>query len=192
MEWIWTTDVRILYWLQRFAGPHMNTFIIWFTWGINCFLFWLCLAAAGLWRKRSRWLTITIVMAVFLALLIGDLTLKPVVMRLRPYMVLPEAPLLTALPYPVSYSFPSGHSFFFFAGATVIYHYRHRLGLAAYVFAGVVAFSRMYLFMHFPSDVLAGAVLGIGAGLAACRLCSYMRVYSPAVKTTLGNIYRKL
>ena len=54
MEWIFSTDVRVLFWLHRLAGPHMNSFITLFTTGINCLWLWLGLAAAGLWNRRSR------------------------------------------------------------------------------------------------------------------------------------------
>ena len=120
-------------------------------------------------------MTLTIIVAVIIAIFIGDVVLKHAVMRLRPYIVIEGAPVVEALKYPVSYSFPSGHSFFFFAGATVLYCYRHRLGILAYGLAAVVAFSRMYLFMHFPSDVLAGAILGVGVGYGAYRICQFVR-----------------
>lgn len=175
MEWILSTDVHVLFWLHRLAGPHMNSFITLFTTGINCLWLWLGLAAAGLWNRRSRWITLTIIVAVIAAVFIGDVVLKHVVMRIRPYIVIEGAPVVEALKYPVSYSFPSGHSFFFFAGATVIYCYRQCLGILAYGLAAVVAFSRMYLFMHFPSDVLAGAVLGVGVGYGAYRICQYAK-----------------
>ena len=171
MEWIMTADVRILFWLHGLAGPHMNTFITLLTTCINTIWLWLGLAAAGLWKRRSRWLTISVIVAVMLAIFVGDVALKHLVMRIRPYLVIPDAPTLAALKYPVSYSFPSGHSFFFFAGATVFARFNKRLGVITYTFAAVVAFSRMYLFMHYPSDVFAGAVLGIAVGNVSYVLC---------------------
>lgn len=154
MEWITTTDIHILFGLHRLAGPHMDAFITYFTTVINTLWLWAILAAAGLWKRRSRWVTLTIIVAVILAILVGDVAIKHFVMRIRPYLVIPGAPTLDTLKYPISYSFPSGHSFFFFAGATVLFRSCRRLGIAAYGLACVVAFSRMYLFMHFPSDVL--------------------------------------
>ena len=175
MEWITTTDIHILFGLHRLAGPHMDAFITYFTTVINTLWLWAILAAAGLWKRRSRWVTLTIIVAVILAILVGDVAIKHFVMRIRPYLVIPGAPTLDTLKYPISYSFPSGHSFFFFAGATVLFRSCRRPGIAAYGLACVVAFSRMYLFMHFPSDVLTGAVLGIIIGNIAWQICGYAK-----------------
>lgn len=127
MEWITTTDIHILFGLHHLAGPHMDMFMTWFTTMINTIWLWAILAAGGLWKRQSRWVTISIIVAVFLAILVGDVAIKHVVMRIRPYLVIPDAPTLATLKYPISYSFPSGHSFFFFAGATVLFRFRRRL-----------------------------------------------------------------
>ncbi len=71
---------------------------------------------------------------------------------------------------PQDYSFPSGHTMASFAAATVLWHWNRKAGLATYLLAGMIAFSRLYLFVHFPSDVLAGALLGCLVGIAAVRL----------------------
>ena len=65
------------------------------------------------------------------------------------------------------YSFPSGHTSASFAAATAIYAIDRRWGAAAYVLAALIGFSRLYLGVHFPTDVLAGAVVGILAAKAA-------------------------
>ncbi|WP_337510592.1 hypothetical protein [Megasphaera sp.] len=72
MEWITTTDIHILFGLHRLAGPHMDAFITYFTTVINTLGLWAILAAAGLWKRRSRWVTLTIIVAVILAILVGD------------------------------------------------------------------------------------------------------------------------
>lgn len=164
MAEITSLDIRILFFLHQLAGPHMDLFITGLTTVINCFWLWLIAAAVGIRIPSTRRLTLTVILAVAISIFVGDITLKHMVMRLRPYLVIPDAPTLSALTYPVTNSFPSGHSFFFFAGATVFFRFRRPLGLLAYLVAIVVAFSRMYLFMHFPSDVATGAILGIVIG----------------------------
>ena len=85
----------------------------------------------------------------------------------------PDVPLLTALEH--SYSFPSGHTFSSFAAATAIAIGNRRWAIAAMGTAALIGFSRVYLFMHYPSDVLGGALLGIAFGALAWkysgRLC---------------------
>lgn len=77
----------------------------------------------------------------------------------RPFMVLKEIQAL--LPNESGYSFPSGHSALTFAVATTVYLHHKRLGIYLYAFALVVAISRVYVGVHYPIDILAGALIGI-------------------------------
>ena len=83
----------------------------------------------------------------------------------RPCWLDPETPLLIAVPK--DFSFPSGHTLSSAIGATVLTGTDRRFGWAAIPLAVLMAFSRLYLYVHFPSDVLAGKVLGVGIGLMA-------------------------
>ena len=106
-------------------------------------------------------------------LLIGNGLLKNLVARPRPCWINTDISLLIAMPE--DYSFPSGHTLHCFIAATVLMHYDKRLGIPAFVLAMLVAFSRLYLYVHFPTDVLAGAVLGIGIGLLAVWVAEKIR-----------------
>ena len=66
---------------------------------------------------------------------------------------------------PKDYSFPSGHTQASFAAATALFTGNKKAGICAYVLAALIAFSRLYLYVHFPTDVLAGVVIGICCGL---------------------------
>ncbi len=66
---------------------------------------------------------------------------------------------------PSSFSFPSGHSTSSFLAATMIYGYNKKAGILAYVFAGIVAVSRVYLNVHYFTDVFIGMILGIFFGM---------------------------
>ena len=74
------------------------------------------------------------------------------------------------IPSPTDYSFPSGHTLASAIGVTVLTKTNRRFGWAAIPLAVVIAFSRLYLFVHFPSDILAGVVLGVAIGMAAYRV----------------------
>lgn len=73
---------------------------------------------------------------------------------------------------PQDYSFPSGHTLSSFIAATIIMHADKQIGIAAYVLASMIAFSRLYLYVHFPTDVIFGALLGIAIGLFVCMIFS--------------------
>lgn len=107
-----------------------------------------------------------------------NFVLKPLVARPRPCHTYLEQPLLVTRPS--DYSFPSGHTMSSFGAALIIYNADTMLGIVAFVFAFLMAFSRLYLFVHYPSDVLTGMVLGVSAAteplilvFAALTACVY-------------------
>jgi undecaprenyl-diphosphatase len=101
---------------------------------------------------------------------VGELLLKNLFARPRPCQIDQTFALLVSPP--TSFSFPSTHSGVSFGAATGIFLNHKKAGLAAYLLAALIAFSRMYLFLHFPTDVLAGAILGTVMGILAVRVCS--------------------
>ena len=72
------------------------------------------------------------------------------------------------------FSFPSGHTLVSFEAATALTVYHRKWGIAALVLAALIAYSRLYLFVHYPTDVLVGAVLGVGIALLACRATDWL------------------
>ena len=72
---------------------------------------------------------------------------------------------------PLDYSFPSGHSLSSFIAAVITLRYSRRAGVPALILAAVIAFSRLYLYVHFPTDVLAGILLGTAIGLGVWYFC---------------------
>ena len=95
--------------------------------------------------------------------LIAELTLKNIICRLRPCNVFTDFPMLIARP--TSYSFPSGHTSSSFAAALILTLRHKKVGWLAYIPAVLIAFSRIFLFVHYPTDVLAGILLGTLAAL---------------------------
>lgn len=112
------------------------------------------------WSNRG----LLVLLSLAFNMVICNLLLKPLVARTRPYDLLGYEILVRRLG---DYSFPSGHTSASFAAATAIYAIDRRWGAAAYVLAALIGFSRLYLGVHFPTDVLAGAVVGILAAKAA-------------------------
>ena len=97
--------------------------------------------------------------------LLGQIVLKHLVSRPRPCQIDQTFAMLVARPS--SSSFPSTHSAWAFGAATAIFMQHRKLGAAAYAVAALIAFSRMYMFLHFPTDVLFGTALGIALGVLA-------------------------
>lgn len=115
-------------------------------------------------------------------LLICNLILKNWIARPRPCWLNPGVELLVSMPK--DYSFPSGHTLHCFISAAVLMYYDKRLGIPAVVMAVLVAFSRLYLYVHFPSDVLAGAVIGTGIGLLSASAFARVRMRRKAKLAT--------
>lgn len=95
-------------------------------------------------------------------MLVGNVCLKNLIARPRPCWLDSSVRLLIA--DPTDYSFPSGHTLPSVIGATILTKTDRRFGYAAIPLAALIAFSRLYLYVHFPSDVLAAAVLGVMIG----------------------------
>lgn len=135
-------------------------------------LVWIALAVLLLYfGRKSGWRTQGLLMltAMLAGLLIGEIAMKNLVCRPRPFQEYPEYMLMLIVP-PSGYSFPSGHSCSSFAAAVVVFSRDKRFGTAALALAALIAFSRVFLFVHYPTDVLAGAALGVACGLATVKL----------------------
>jgi undecaprenyl-diphosphatase len=97
--------------------------------------------------------------ALLIGALIGEVGLKHLVCRPRPFIVNPD--VIPPITPPSGYSFPSGHSCSSFVAVTIMFVRDKRIGIPALVLGILIAFSRLYNYVHFPSDVLCGILLGI-------------------------------
>ena len=138
---------------------------------------WIAAAILFMLSKKYRTTGITVAIALILCALIGNCLIKPLAARPRPFDVIADVVLL--IPPPKDFSFPSGHTLSAFAAATVIFLNDRRWGSAALVLAFLIAFSRLYLYVHYPSDVFAGMVMGVGI--------AFLSVYIKKSSMTLLN-----
>lgn len=126
---------------------------------------WLLAACGLLCTKKYRKQGFLLLGGLAAGVLAGNVLLKNLIARPRPCWLDPSVPML--IPVPKDYSFPSGHTLSSAIGATILTGTDRRFGVAAIPLAVLIAFSRLYLYVHFPSDILGGALLGLGIGALA-------------------------
>lgn len=165
MQIITEIDLKILDLIQRyFTCGFMDTIMPVITFLGNAGLIWIAAAVICIAAKKYRKTGIGLACGLAGSGLICNLILKNLFARERPFSINETVTLLINAPQ--DYSFPSGHTTSSFAAAAVIMHNDKRLGTAAYILASLIAFSRLYLYVHYPSDVLAGVLLGTAIGVA--------------------------
>ena len=129
---------------------------------------WIVTAIVFLSQRKLKTTGITILTALLLCVLFGNFGIKLLVARPRPCDIDHEVILL--IPRPTDYSFPSGHVMSSFASATVIFTNNRRFGIGAIMLGLVIAFSRLYLYVHYLTDVIGGIAIGIIIGYGSILL----------------------
>lgn len=113
-------------------------------------------------RRLDRLAALPLVAALLLAMLVTDHLIKPIVGRPRPFVSTPQVAVIGDPPG--GSSFPSGHAANAFAGACVLSLVAAEPVVLWWALAFAIAYSRVYLGVHYPLDVTAGAIIGAGAG----------------------------
>ncbi len=129
---------------------------------------WILLGAVLLCFKKTRKCGFVMLLSLLCAFVISEFTIKPIFGRLRPFEAIDNLRLI--IPPPSGASFPSSHATTSFAAALVMYRFNKTYGVYALIFAFFVAISRVYLCVHFFSDVLIGSLLGYAIGFFAFKL----------------------
>ncbi len=166
-DFIQNADVAILNWIHNtFSCLFLDVVMPVITALGNKGLFMILVAVVMVCFKKTRKTGIAMGIALVLGLVLGNGLLKNLFGRVRPYEL--EGALVTDLliKAPHDYSFPSGHTLASFEFASVMaICYKTLPGkkvtaVISVVLAALIAFSRLYLYVHFPSDILGGAILG--------------------------------
>lgn len=121
-------------------------------------LVWIFFSLGLIITKKYRKIGLITLVALLFTTICGDLILKNIFQRIRPSADIAQIDMLVEKP--TSYSFPSGHSGAAFAAAGVLAYYFKRYAAGIYIFAALIAFSRLYVNVHYPTDVLVGTLLG--------------------------------
>ena len=136
-------------------------------------IFWIAVAVVLLLIPKQRKAGLSMGISLLIGLVVCNMILKPWVGRIRPYEYQlihfgKTIELLVATPH--DFSFPSGHTIASFEAAVALTVHNRKLGIPAMILAVLIAFSRMYLYVHYPTDVLASVILGAAIAFLGCFL----------------------
>lgn len=173
-------DLPILDWIvQHLQCDFLDKIMVPITHLGDAGIFWILVALVLLILPKQRRNGFAMGIALLMGLVVCNLIMKPLFARIRPYdyqwlHFAKEIPLL--IPAQHDFSFPSGHTISSFEAATALFLGNKRLGLPAIVIACYIAFSRLYLYVHYPTDVLCSIILGIGFGFAGHYIAKQIRI----------------
>ncbi len=172
------TDLTILNAIQGLRTPFLDFIMPLVTYLGSGGAVWIAAAVIMLFGKKTRHAGAAVGIALTAGLILSTILLKGLVARERPFCadgaLLSADRLLIGVPSG-RFSFPSGHAVSSFSAAAVIFAYNKKAGTAAYVLAALISFSRLYLYVHFPSDTAVGALIGIVIGIASVKAVNKIR-----------------
>ena len=159
-------DLPILEWIaENIHCAFLDTVMPLITMLGDAGIFWIALSVLFLLFPKYRKIGLGMGAALLMGVLVCNVTMKPLFARIRPYDYQLEhfgrtIQLLVATPH--DFSFPSGHTLASFEAATVLLINNRKLGIPAMILAVLIAFSRLYLYVHYPTDVIFSVFMGIG------------------------------
>ena len=162
-QWAIAFDLPILDWIQaNIANGFLDFIMPIITAFGNGGIFWMACAAIMLIFPKTRKTGIAMAIALILGLIVCNLMLKPMINRPRPFKVQAEMGVIINLliKEPGPHSFPSGHTIASFEAGVAMLLGNKKLGIPAFILAILIAFSRLYLYVHYPTDVIASIILG--------------------------------
>ncbi|WP_049691220.1 phosphatase PAP2 family protein [Anaerococcus jeddahensis] len=169
MNFITKIDIAILNLIQNLKSPIMDKTMTTITALGNMGIFWILLILIFLTSKEYKKLGKLMLICLLINSIVVNLIIKPAVGRVRPFEIVDGIKLLVLKPQDPS--FPSGHSAISFCMLTVILLFSKSkpLKIITSVLAVLIAFSRLYLYVHFPSDVFCGIIIGILSSLITLK-----------------------
>lgn len=172
-------DGQILLWIQDLRTDWLTAFFTTITHLGDGGILWILATVALLIPKKTRKAGLAMAIALALTFLTVNLLLKPVIARTRPYEVVEGLRLLVNPAH--DYSFPSGHSSSSMAAAVAMFGalpYKWKpVGWCAVILAVLICISRLYVGIHYPTDVLCGALIGIILSIPSVKVARKIPIY---------------
>jgi undecaprenyl-diphosphatase len=165
IESVLAADAALRDWIVQFNAPAIDA-VMWFLSAIGYVGgVWAVIAIVmATWAPRLRPVAFQVLLALLLAHAIVDLGVKPFFARPRPFVTTATSRVVGHY-RPPTYSFPSGHAALSCAASTVLAFGVPQMKALWIALAALVAFSRVYIGVHYPLDVTCGALLGVAIGV---------------------------
>lgn len=178
-EALLTFDMEIYKFAEKLWGTVMDPIMIFFTHLGDEGIFWIALSVVLLLFKKTRKLGLASLISIVCVSFMNSIVLKDLFGRLRPYLIDSaywERVATDGWNYTMpfenlkekSFSFPSGHTATSFGAAFGIFYIDKKKGIVPLILAALIGFSRIYIHVHYPSDVIGGVITGILFSLIAC------------------------
>lgn len=166
---LWKFDFDILFFIQNHIRNSVLDVIVPFYTSLGeDGIIWIVVGVALLIPKKTRKCGVMVLAALLVMLIVNNIILKNLIARPRPCWSYPE--MIQLVHMPKSYSFPSGHTVSAFAVAFTIFAQHKKLGIIALIMAAFMAFTRLYVFVHFPTDIYGGIIVAAGIAYFVYRM----------------------
>lgn len=166
-------ELSILDFIQKMHSPFLDQLMLFFTHLGDKGIIWIVIIGCLLINKKTRKIGIIMSVSLVIKLLLCNLFLKNIFLRSRPFTYNPSINLL--IPEPLDYSFPSGHTSASFSCIMCLYLAKDKkLFFISLIIGVLIAFSRMYLYVHFPTDIIGGIVVGIISAYLGSYIIDYL------------------
>ncbi len=152
-------DFNLVLWVQEcIRSPFLSAFFIPFTTIGNAGILFIVIGALMLLFKKTRLSGAILLTSLTISFILNDLIIKNIVQRPRPYDTFSQ--IIPLVPPPGKYSFPSGHTAAAFSSMITLFFTQKKYAITGLIIALLMGFSRIYVGVHYPTDVLFGAILG--------------------------------
>lgn len=162
-------EFRFLDYLQTLRNPYLDKIMVSITRLGDLGAVWIILILALVLYQKTRRVGMIASVALAMDLIICNVIMKNLFHRIRPFDI--NQAIILLIKRPADFSFPSGHTAASFSVAFAVWFAgKKKMAVAMFVLAALIAFSRMYLYVHYPTDILGGIAIGVITGAIANQI----------------------